>query len=85
MYDTATNADLIALVASEADKPQSKLRVLAQCMLDWAVHDPEEGAFASLDLFLRFRESDLFEESFTPRAKDRATLLDGFGRTFYLQ
>ena len=83
MYDTATNADLNALVASEADKPQSKLHVLAQCLFDWAVHDPEEGAFASLDLFLRFK--DLFEELFTPRGKDRATLLDGFGRTFYLQ
>ena len=99
VHDTATNADLNALVSSEADKPQSKLRILAQCLLDRAiqcqdVHDPEEDAFASLDLFLKYRH--LFEESpgvpkqrhlppSNPRDKDRATLMDGSGRTFYLQ
>ena len=99
VHDTAMNADLNALVSSEADKPQSKLCVLAQCLLDRAiqcqdVHDPEEDAFASLDLFLKYRH--LFEESpgvpkqrhlppSNPRGADRATLMDGSERTFYLQ
>ena len=66
VYDTATNAEMNSLVDREAYKPQTKLSVLAQHLLGQAiqctnVHDPEEDAFASLDLFLKYRH--LFEES----------------------
>ena len=66
MFTTAKNPALNSLVVSEAHKPQSKLRVLAKHFLDRTiqckeVHDPEEDAFASLGLFLKYRNH--FEES----------------------
>lgn len=51
VYDTAVNPQLNSLVQSEKDKPQSKLRVLAQCLLGRSIqctgtHDPVEDALA---------------------------------------
>lgn len=98
VYDTATNPRLNSLVKSEQDKPQSKLRVLAQCLLGRSIqctgtHDPEEDALASLELFITHR--DLFEDSpgvpkqgYLPPSNPssvgvRVTLQDG--RTVYIE
>ena len=87
VIDTATNPTLNDLVPSEKGKIKSKLSGLASALLGrdiqgGAVHDPVEDAFASLEIFLKYRE--IFEEAVSPCSSKTATLLDGTGRTIRL-
>lgn len=88
VIDTATNPELNHLVPSERGKSKSKLSVLTSALLgrdiqSSAVHDPVEDAFASLEIFLKYRE--IFEEAVSPCSSKTATLLDGTGRTIRLE
>ena len=86
VYDTATNARLNSLVLTERDKPQSKLAGLAIGLLGREIqlhspHDPTEDAFASLEIFLKYR--DLFKEA-PPPCSSRTAILLRTGQTFRL-
>ena len=87
VIDTATSTVLNDLVPSERGKINSKLSGLASSLLgrdfqSGAVHDPVEDAFASLEIFLKYR--GIFEEAVSPCSSKTATLLDGSGRTICL-
>ena len=75
---TVTNARLNSLVPTERDKPQSKLAGLAIGLWGREIqlhspHDPTEDAFASLKIFLKYR--DLFKEAPPPCSSRTAILL----------
>jgi DNA polymerase III epsilon subunit-like protein len=84
VMDTATCSSVNGLSSSEKGKIKSKLSKLASSLLrrsiqSSAVHDPVEDAFASLEIFLKYRET--FEEAVTPCSSKTVTLLDESGRT----
>jgi RNA exonuclease 4 len=84
VMDTSTCRAVNDLSSSEKGKIKSKLSKLASSLLRRSiqsgdVHDPVEDAFASLEIFLKYRET--FEEAVTPCSSKTVTLLDESGRT----